>query len=112
MKKLANKIVTAAMTALPVIGLAQVGYTGPQTNIRDVSGVVNLIGKITNTASVIFFAIAVLFIIWAAYLYLTAGGDEEKFKKAKTNLLYAIIAIVIALLAGTAQGIITSVLNL
>jgi hypothetical protein len=42
-------------------------------------------------------AVAAIFIIWAAFLYLTSGGDEEKLQKAKNYLVYAIVAVVIAL---------------
>ena len=35
----------------------------------------------------------------AAYKYLTAGGDPEKVKSASNILIYAAIAIVVALFA-------------
>jgi hypothetical protein len=47
----------------------------------------------------IFWVVTVGFVIWAAFLYLTAGGNEEKVSEAKRRLLYAVIAGAIALLA-------------
>jgi hypothetical protein len=47
----------------------------------------------------IFWILAVAFIIWAAFTYLTAGGNEERVSTAKKRLVYALIAAAIALLA-------------
>lgn len=47
----------------------------------------------------IFWVLAVVFLIWAAFLFLTAGGEEEKITKAKKIILYAVIAGIVALLA-------------
>ena len=43
--------------------------------------------------------LAVIFVIVAAFKYLTAAGDPEKVKAAGATLLYAAVAIGVALLA-------------
>ena len=43
--------------------------------------------------------IAVIFIILAAYRYLTAGGDPEKVKAANKQIIFAAVAVVVALIA-------------
>ena len=43
--------------------------------------------------------VAVIFVIVAAFKYLMAGGDPEKVKSAGGTLLYAAVAIGVALLA-------------
>jgi hypothetical protein len=43
--------------------------------------------------------IAALFILYAAYLYLTSGGDQEAVKQAGRVIAYALVAIVVAFLA-------------
>ncbi len=43
--------------------------------------------------------LAVIFVLVAAYKYLTAGGDPEKVKAASNILIYAAIAIIVALFA-------------
>jgi hypothetical protein len=40
-----------------------------------------------------------MFIIFAAFSYLTAGGDPEQVSKAKSRIIYAAVAIAVALLA-------------
>jgi amino acid transporter len=45
--------------------------------------------------------IAVAFLIYAGVLMVTAGGNEEQVKKSKKIITYAVIGIVIILLAFT-----------
>ena len=59
----------------------------------------------------IFFILAVLFILVAAFTYLRAGGDAAQVKKAQTILKNAVIAIVIALISTAASVIIQNFIN-
>ena len=43
--------------------------------------------------------LTIIFVLIAAFKYLTAGGDPEKVKSAGSTLLYAAIAVVVALIA-------------
>lgn len=46
-----------------------------------------------------FWIAAALFVFYAAFLYLTAAGNEQRVQKAHSQLLYAVIAIAIGLMA-------------
>ena len=51
-----------------------------------------------------FFIVAVLFILIAAFNFLTSQGDPQKIKSARSQILWACVAIAIALIAvGAAQ---------
>ncbi|MBI4085784.1 MAG: hypothetical protein HY433_00890 [Candidatus Liptonbacteria bacterium] len=63
------------------------------------NSVIVFVNQIAVWVSYLFWALAVIFIFYAAFLYLTAGGEEEKIKKANHQLIYAVIAIVVALFA-------------
>lgn len=55
-----------------------------------------------NTASFvqqIFWAVAIIAVFYAAFLYATAAGNEQKVETAKKSLLYAVIAIAIGVMA-------------
>lgn len=52
--------------------------------------------------------LAVIFIIFAAFKYLTASGDPEKVKSASHTLIYAVVAVVIAILARAVPSIIST----
>jgi len=62
-------------------------------------GAIKYVEKASNWLLYIVIALAVVFIIYAGFLYLTSGGDEEKTKAAKNYIVYAVIGIAIALLA-------------
>ena len=72
-----------------------INTVGPTT----FTGVVDLLRVIVRWVYIIFFIIAVLMILWAAFTYLMAGGDEGKVGEAKNRLIYAVIALVVAFLA-------------
>ena len=71
----------------------------PAPRFQSYGGAIGLIEKAANWLLYIVIALAVIFIIYAGFLYLTSGGDEDKTKAAKNYIIYAIIGIAIALLA-------------
>jgi phosphoglycerol transferase MdoB-like AlkP superfamily enzyme len=76
----------------------------PQSNIDTVTGVLGIVQNAVTVMYALFFILTVVLVLWAAFLYLTAAGNEEKVKKAKTTLIYAAVAVVVALLSlGFAQ---------
>ncbi|GEM_PF-4228908 len=57
----------------------------------------------------ILIGLSVIYVIWAAYRYLTSAGEEEKIRTANRTLTYAAIAIAVALVAKAFPLIIVSV---
>jgi len=53
-------------------------------------------------------ALALLFIVIAALQFITSGGDPQNVAKARQTILYAVIGLVVAVLA---EVIVTFVLN-
>ena len=84
------------MTLLPLVSFAQTLPPAPITTLTDITGIILTI--ITWLFTILIF-LAVLFIIIAAFKYLTAAGDPEKVKSASNMLIYAAVAIAVALLA-------------
>lgn len=105
-----------AAFALPLLASAQTGelpggYQGsavPQSNIVDANGVLSLLCQVFTWAFYILIILAVIFVLVAAFRYLTAAGDPEKVKGAGNTLLYAAVAIGVALLARAVPLIIGS----
>jgi NAD/NADP transhydrogenase beta subunit len=56
----------------------------------------------------IIFIVAVLFILLAAFNFITSKGDQTKVQTAKKQLLYAVIGIAVALLS---YGVVNLVQN-
>ncbi|MBI4085785.1 MAG: hypothetical protein HY433_00895 [Candidatus Liptonbacteria bacterium] len=67
--------------------------------IPNADGFIAFFNQIATWSAYLFWALAVIFIFYAAFLYLTGSGEEDKIKKAHKQLLYAIIAIAVALFA-------------
>lgn len=65
------------------------------------------VGTITGWLLTAVGAICVIFIIIGGIKYATSGGDSEKVKKAKDTLLYALIGLAIAILAGVIVSLVT-----
>ena len=97
-----------ALTAL--VSPALISATnGAPTVFTTGQGLLDFISKIVNWMFAILMIVAVVFLIFAAFSFLTAAGDPEKIGKAKTQLIYAIVAIGVAVLA---RGIVFVVQNI
>lgn len=80
----AGEISTGASAAQPSGSVSSL-----QANIRN----------ITNTLMLIVGVIAVIMVIIGGIRYALSGGDENGVKTAKDTILYAVIGIVVAMLA-------------
>jgi hypothetical protein len=106
--------------ALPVMAMAQNIPTPtppvnpsapPQGHISSLQGVLNTVCIVFDWAFYFLVALAVIFIIVAAFKYLTAAGEPEKVKSAGSTLLYAAVAVGVALLARAVPLILASFLG-
>ena len=71
-----------------------------------VSGWVDVLITVVQWVYTIIFIVAVLFILLAAFNFITSKGDAVKTGTAKKQLLYAVVGIAVALLA---YGVVTLV---
>jgi Flp pilus assembly protein TadB len=83
-------------------------FGAPITSIEEGVGIFTTLVKWVYT---IFFIVAVLFILMAAYSFVTSQGSAEKVQKAKDQLKWAIIAVVIALLSSGFALVIQNFIN-
>ena len=72
---------------------------------------INSLNVVTNYVFIALFVLAALLIAIAGFLFITAGGDPEKTKKAQSMVLYAVIGIVVALLARVIPNIASSIVG-
>jgi len=79
--------------------------TAPISNYSDLIRVINNVSKWLYG---ILLALAALFVILAAYRFLNAAGDPKALETAKRQILYAIIAVVVAMLSKTLIGLVSS----
>jgi uncharacterized membrane protein len=109
---------SALSLLLPALAFAQAPPGPPPTSgsipgasVTSISGVLGLICNFFGWAFFFLIALVVIFVIVAAFRYLTAAGDPEKVKKAGSTLLYAAVAVGVALLARAIPLIVSSFLG-
>ena len=97
MKKIISALILVSLLTLPVMGLA----------IQEEEALpadVDLWTALDSVAKYLFgllLIIAVIYLVLAAIQYVTAGGDPEKIKAAHQKVLYALIGIIVGVLAWT-----------
>jgi magnesium-transporting ATPase (P-type) len=89
---------------LPVLASAQIQeppITAPSNinSINQITGSAGIICVIINWFFWLLIVLTIVFVLWAAFKYLTAAGEPEKVKEASHILLYAAVAVIVALIA-------------
>ena len=102
-----KKGIVISVLALMVLPLLVLAATTPK-NVCDIFNIVRVIAQYLLVLLIIF---AVIFVIMAAFKYVTASGDAEKVKTANRQILYAVVAIVVGLLAAVTPTIVASVVG-
>jgi len=88
MKKFISGLIGLVILSLPVVTLAAI-----PANLDEA------VGRIVSPLFLVLVAISIIFIIFAAYTFVTSGGDPGKTETARATLIYAIIGIIVAFLA-------------
>ena len=81
----------------PTVLLAQPA-TGTEV-FTTVAGLIEVIERIGGYLSMIIFSLAIIFILVSAFQFLTAAGNPEKITSARQVLIYALVAVAIAVVA-------------
>ena len=99
-----------AITAGQIPTADQLGISDAP-KIEKIDTLVDIVRNIVKWTYIIFFIVAVMFILFAAYAYLAAQGEPEAINKIKTQIMYAAIAIVVALMALSVELIIRNLIS-
>jgi len=84
----------------------------PSSPIKSGQDIMDFLGGLLEYMVIVFWILAIAASLYAAYLYLFARGNEEKAKEARKMLWYAVIAIVIGLIAFGLPALIKSILEI
>lgn len=76
-----------------------VGDVGSAAELGDPKPVETIIGEIINIALGFLGIVLLLYLLYAGFLWMTAGGDDAQVKKARTMISQAIIGLVIIVAA-------------
>lgn len=120
MKKIFVSISLAIMALLPTVGLAAVQKDSKCGTIvdnrvanlfstgKDYCDLGSVLTRIVSMALAFISMIAVVMIIIGGYKYVTSGGSEEAAKSGRQTITYAVIGLIVAVLAYSIVGIINN----
>ena len=74
-----------------------IGATGQKDESRTANAIVE---DVVNWFLFIVGAIAVIMLIYGGFKYITSGGDASNVTAAKNTILYAVIGLIVVVLAG------------
>lgn len=72
----------------------------------------NAIYTVTDWIFVILIAIVAIMVLWGAFTILTAAGAPEKVSSGRNYIIYAMVGMVVALLAKAIPAIVRAVMGL
>lgn len=78
---------------------AGTGIYGDEAKIPAKDSLPKIIGKVIGVVLSIVGVILVIIVIYSGFLWMTAGGNDDQVKKAKSWLTNAVIGLIIALAA-------------
>jgi hypothetical protein len=87
MKRFIYKAFLVALPIAPMFALAQTN------DFSSVTGSITSVKDIINSLIPLVIGIGVLVFLWGLVGYVTAGGDEEKRKNARSLMIYGIIVL-------------------
>ena len=99
-----------AITAGTIPSNTDLGIT-QASPISDVNGGIAVLAGAVRIVYTVFFIVAVLMVIWAAYKFLFSNGDPKATETARKMITYAAVAIAVALLAVGLQFIVKDFLE-
>ncbi len=118
MRSLFTKTAITIATLLPSYAFAQSPGSIPQFylegnigNVANVSDWVNLLITGVRWFYTILFIVALLYILLASFNFITSGGDQEKVKTARRQLIFAIVGIAVALVSYTVISLVRNTLS-
>jgi hypothetical protein len=95
LRSVASAVSVAALT-MPALALAQ--FSTPGGTGLPSGSIMNIVKSIMNWLLALVGILGVIGFAIAGILYLTAAGDEDRIKTAKSAMTYSIIGVIIALL--------------
>jgi hypothetical protein len=65
----------------------------------EAGGAINIILGIAGWMMIVLGSIAVIVALWSAFLFMTGSGNEEQTTKARKTLIWAVVGVLVAIVA-------------
>jgi uncharacterized membrane-anchored protein len=106
MKK-ALLIILISILALPALAYDVI----PDPGVTTVDQLIAKIYKIMDVIFALLIVFAVGFILYAGYIYVSAGGDKEKAEKANKMIIFAAVGVLVAIFAKAIPVVVKNILQ-
>ncbi len=93
-KKITSAIILASFLIIPTTGLL-----AQTTQVPEITDFMGIIQDLVDWVFGFLLIVAVLFLLFAAFTYITASGEPEKIKKANQSIMWALIGVAVGLLS-------------
>lgn len=97
MKKVLVSLALTGILVIPIVASAQIGEVSVAPDYAICCGPGTILYNVTNWLFTILLVVAAIFIIVAAYMFVTASGDPDKTKTARNFVLYALVGVLVAI---------------
>lgn len=87
MNRIKKYAFSAMLFLFPVVAAAQINVNDP--------GIVGTLQQVFDILAPIFVTLIILYILWGAFRFATAGGSEEARESGKQIMLYGAIGLVV-----------------
>ncbi|MCX8015804.1 MAG: hypothetical protein N2692_00625 [Patescibacteria group bacterium] len=94
-----------------ILIMAQTNEALPTIQVKNVDDVIKIINNVAAWMYRIILAIAGIFVLMAAFTFFSAGEKTENVKKARNQIYYAVVALVVAVLAFSIKEIVIKILT-
>lgn len=115
MKIKKTKILSIILTSFMFLFAVSMVFAAPpspiDSGVDSMSDVVGLIQDVAGWFQAIVLIIAIIMIMYSGFLWMTAGGDDDKLTSARRTLIYGLVGIAVVVLAYTATAIITNLMG-
>ncbi len=95
MKKIITALLLISLVTIPAISMADEPTDHPGTKLD----LWDALEKVINYLFALLIIVAVIFLLIAGILFVTAQGDPDKVKKARDFVLWALIGVIVGVLA-------------
>jgi len=101
----------AALLLFPVAAFAALTLPDrPGSNIFTIDSLWGVIVNLLNILWLLFVGVSIIMLILAGFMFVTAQGDPGKIKLARDAVIWAVVGIIVAVLAFSAYGIVSNVI--
>lgn len=96
MKKMWMRITASAFTLLPLVAHAQGGLMGVPPPAGTAQGdLAQVILRLINYVLAIVGVIALAYLVYGGFMYITSAGNEDKVEAAKEIIINAVVGVVV-----------------